>query len=175
MERLTPELWLHSAIDGDTAAVETRELNFNLARRSAIVIVRIVSQLFIHVDVLSGNEIGAVAIQEVDVDPDNVDTEFAGALSPDAVVLDSSRVFRHYINTDRDTATGGGSQGANSLVIKDWTHAPDNERPISITNIRHHLRTTGSVSNVYHGEINIDYFIAELSLRELGILNASRR
>ena len=46
---------------------------------------------------------------------------------------------------------------------------------MSITNLRHHLLGSGAVSNIMHGEINIDYFIAELSDSELGILNASRR
>lgn len=175
MMRLTPELYLHSALDGDTNLAESRELDFNLARRSAVVINRIVSQLFVHVDVLTGNETNGVAMQEIDLDPDNVDTEFAGDVEPDGVVIDSSRVLRHYIHNDRDTATGGGSQGTNPLLVKDWNGAPFNERPISITNIRHHLEGFGAISNVYHGEVNIDYFIVELTLPELGLLNASRR
>ena len=175
MDRLTPELFLHSALHGDTPTDETRELDFNLARRSGVVVNRIVSQLWVHVDVLTGNEIDSIAQQEVDLDPDNLITEFVGAEEPDAVVIDSSRVLRHYIHTDRDTATGGGSQGNHALLIKDWTALPINERPISITNMRHHLLSASTISNVYHGEINIDYIIVELSLREIGILNASRR
>lgn len=175
MERLTPELWLHSAFDGDSTTLETRELDFNLARRSGVVINRIVGQMNQHVDVLTGNEDAASLIQEVDVDPDNVDLEFAGIAGADAVVVDSSRVFRQIFSYDRDTATGGGSNGIGPILIKDWTSLPIEQRPISITNIRHHVRGGGAISNVYHAEVNIDYIIVELELRELGILNASRR
>ena len=175
MIRITPELYLHSALDGDSTENLSRELDFNLARRSAVIINRIVSQMFVHVDVLTGNEIAAIGIQEVDLDPDNAFPEFGGVAEPNAVVIDSSRVLRHYAHTDRDTATGGGSQGTHPLLVKDWANVPDNMKPISITNIRHHLVANAALSNILHGEINIDYFIAELSLSELGLLNASRR
>lgn len=175
MIRLTPELWLHSAFDGDSDATETRELDFNLARRSGVVINRIVGQMFLHVDTLTGNEASGEICQEVDVDPDNVTIEFAGVLRVDDVVIDSSRVFRQIEHNDRDTATGGGSQGCNPQLIKDWTNLPMNERPISITNIRHHVKAAAAISNLYHVEVNIDYIIVELTLEELGIINASRR
>ena len=175
MRRLTPELWLHSAFDGESPLLETRELDFNLARRSAVVIVRIVSQMFLHVDVLTGNEDAGTLIQEVDMDPDNVTIEVGGSPVADALVVDSSRVLRHILYNDRDTATGGGSQGNNPLLIKDWSHVPDEMKPMSITNMRHHLLSDAAISNVQHGSVNIDYFIAELTLEELGILNASRR
>lgn len=176
MRRLTPELWAHSAFSGDTTLVETRILDFNLARRSGIVINRIVGQMFQNPDTLTGNEINAAVAQEVDVDPDNTTTEFLGVvLSPDAVVLDSSRVFRQVQHFSRDTATGGAMTGHTKLV-KDWSHLPMNERPISITPLRHHVNAaTVSLSYVMHAEVNIDYYIVELDLDELGLLNASRR
>ena len=175
MIRLTPELWAHSAFAGDSNGLETRELDFNLARRSGVVINRLVSQLFVHVDTLTGNETSASAIQEIDVDPDNVDIEFGGNNTPDDVVLDSSRLMRHVMHSDRDTATGGGSQGTNPQLMMDWHNLPLEQRPISITSIRHHISVDAGISNVYKGEVAIQYFIVELDLEELGILNASRR
>lgn len=175
MIRLTPELWLHSAFSGDSDQLETRELDFNLSRRSGVVINRIVSQCEMHVDTLTGNDPQQIMIQEVDVDPDNVDVEFQGVVLPDDVVMDSSRVLRHYMYSNRDTATGGGDEGNHPLLIKDWHALPMELRPISITSIRHHIVGNADISCIYHGEINIDYYIVELTLQELGIINASRR
>lgn len=174
MNRLTPNLFLHSAFTGSASAVETRELDFNLARRSAIIINRIISQLFMTTNTTSGHSVDADLIQEVDLDPDNVDVEFAGSLQPDAVVIDSSRAFRHVHHSDRDTAAGVEST-THSLLQKDFTQDPERQRPISITNIRHHIRNRNTLASFYFGEINMDYFIVELSLEEIGILNASRR
>jgi len=174
MQKLTPELWLHSAFDGDTNGLETRELDFNLARRSAVVINHILGQMSMHADVTSGFEINGVAMQEVDVDPDNVTTEFAGDVAPDAVVIDSSRVFRQIQHLAWDTAAGV-TNTPNNILQRDWTALSDNKKPISITNIRHHIQSQATVSFAYQAEIHIAYFIVELSLEEIGILNASRR
>jgi len=175
MERLTPELWLYSAFEGVTDVLETRELDFNLARRSGVIINHIDSQLHIYPDVTSGFEVLGGAIQEVDLDPDNVDVEFAGALRPDAVVMDSSRVLRHVQQFGWDTAGGVGHTDLNPWMHLDWKDAPWTERPISITNIRHHLLANGGLSLTVAGEIRIAYFLVELSLSEIGILTASRR
>lgn len=175
MRRLTPELWLHSAFDADTTVVLTRELDFNLARASAIVINRIVSQMFLHLDILTGNEISGNLIQEVDVDPDNVSVEFGNSPEPNGVVIDSSRVLRHILHYSADTATGGNTNTTAPQLIKDWTHLPMEQRPISITNLRHTVRADAGLSHVWQSEVNIDYFVVELSFNELGILNASRR
>ena len=174
MNRLTPELWAHSSFNGASDALETRELDFNLARRSAVVINRIVGQLFLFPDTTTGFDVLLAVIQELDVDPDNVDVEFAGATIPEGVVLDSSRVFRQVQHGAWDTAAGPNST-PNSILVKDWTHLPMNERPISITSLRHHVTCQATISNIYNAEINVDYFIVELNLEELGILNASRR
>lgn len=174
MIRLTPELWAHSAFDGDSDELETRELDFNLARRSGIVINRIVGQLFIWPDTTTGFDILLGIVQEVDVDPDNVDIEFAGVVAADGVVLDSSRVFRQVQHGSWDTAAGV-SRGLTTILEKDWTRLPLHERPISITSLRHHMSSVATISCSVHGEVNIDYQIVELSLEELGIINASRR
>lgn len=175
MDRLTPELWLYSAFEGVSNGLETRELDFNLARRSGVIINHIDSQLHVYPDVTSGFEVLGTAIQEVDLDPDNVDVEFAGAMRPDAVVMDSSRVLRHIQAFGWDTAGGVGHTDLEPRMSLDWKDASWTERPISITNIRHHISVAGGISLTYHGEIRIAYFLVELSLAEIGILTASRR
>lgn len=175
MLRLTPELWLHSAFAHDTNEANTREIDFNLSRRSGVVINRIISQFALHLDTLTGNEDSGDMIQEVDVDPDNLIVEFGGAANPVGLVQDSSRCLRHIWHYSNDTATGGATSTTAPLLVKDWSHLPMNERPISITSIRHHLVSDAAISHVARGEVNIDYFIVELSLEELGIINASRR
>lgn len=175
MIRLTPELWLHSAFDGDTDAAETRELDLNLARRSGIVINRIVGQLNVGPDTTTGFDIIRAMVQEVDVDPDNVAIEFAGVMLPDGVVADSSRCFRQVYGPAAWDTAAGPVNNPTTILVKDWSHMPMTERPISITSLRHHVEAVATISNIFHAEVNIDYIIVELSLEELGIINASRR
>lgn len=174
MDRLTPNLWAYSAFAGTAPTLETRELDFNLARRSAVIINRVIGQMFIQVQTTSGHGVALQLIQELDTDPDNIDIEFAGALLPDAVVLDSSRCFRQVIHAERDTAAGV-RNSYHTLLQKDWTNDLETKRPISITPLRHHISSDNDISMKCTGEIAIDYFIVELSLIEIGIINASRR
>lgn len=178
MDRLTPELHLISAFDGDSATglvVESRELDFNLARRSGVVINRIVSQIGMHTDTTSGHDVLSTGIQELDLDPDNVAVEFGtDGHDADDVVIDSSRVLRHIMQPAVETAAGV-AEVTHTIMGKDWHHVPPNERPISITNLRHHFGSIATISQYYHVELHVDYFIVELELREIGILNASRR
>ncbi len=174
MDRLTPNLWAFSAFFIAATATQSRELDFNLARRSGIIINKIVSQMFMLTNVTSGHSVDMGMVQELDTDPDNIATEFAGSLIPVGAVLDSSRMIRHRLNADRDTAAGVESTYHTEL-IKDWTNEPESKRPISITPIRHHLNVANTLAFLAYGEINIDYFIVELSLEEIGIINASRR
>ncbi len=174
MIRLTPELWLHSAFEGDSDATESRELDFNLSRRSGVMINHILGQMFLAPDTTTGFDVTAMVAQEVDVDPDNTLVEFAGVPEPDDVVVDSSRVFRQVAHPIWDTAAGIARQ-YNTILQRDWTNLPENLRPISITSLRHHVKALGGISNIYHVEIHIAYFIVELTLEELGIINASRR
>lgn len=175
MNQLTPELWLYSRFVGVSDGAESRELDFNLARRSAVVINHIDSSLFVYPDVTSGFEVAGDLVQEVDLDPDNVIIEFAGVTRPDDVVMDSSRTLRHVQHFGWDTAGGVGHTDLKALMQLDWTHQSWAERPISITNIRHHIEAAGGLSLTYVGEIRIAYFLVELSLNEIGILTASRR
>lgn len=174
MDRLTPNLWAYSTFDGTVSGVETRQLDFNLARRSAVIINRVIGQMFQIVNTTSGHGVAMNLIQELDTDPDNIDVEFQGDMTPDGVVLDSSRCFRQLLNQDRDTAAGVQSP-YHTLMEKDWTNELEIKRPISITPLRHHVRSLTDVTVKYQAEIQIDYFIVELSLLEIGIINASRR
>lgn len=174
MERLTPNLWAYSSFNGDSNGVTSRELDFNMARRSAIIINRIISQMFLVYNTTTGHGVDSVMIQELDVDPDNTDVEFGGTPLPEDVVLDSSRCLRHVNHSDRDTAAGVEST-VHSLLIKDFSSEDERKRPISITPLRHHLRNQSALAHFYRGELNIDYFIVELTLEEIGIINASRR
>lgn len=174
MNRLTPNLWAFSAFAGASSLNETRELDFNLARRSAIIVNRVIGQLLEITTTTSGHGVAMGLTQEVDTDPDNLQIEFLNASEPDGVVLDSSRLFRQQMRFDRDTAAGVESHHHTSLQ-KDWTNEDELKRPISITSLRHNLKAEGDIGFKYWAEINIDYFIVELSLEELGIINASRR
>jgi len=174
MNRLTPELWLISTFNGVSDTPESRELDFNLARRSAVIVNSIDGYMELTPDATSGFDITRRAIQEVDTDPDNTVLEFNGALAPDAVEIDSSRMFRQIFGGAWDTASGA-IHSPNSILQKDWTLLPMEQRPISITNLRHHINNIGTISNYYHVEIFMRYFIVELNLLELGIINASRR
>lgn len=178
MDRLTPELHLISTFDGDTTAgvvASTRELDFNLARRSGVIINRVQSQITIGADTTSGLEILGAFVNELDLDPDNVAALFGANFNDtEDVVVDSSRAFRHIIKSSFDTAAGL-AHPAHTFMDKDWHHVPAVERPISITNLRHHIGVVATVSMFYHIELHVDYFIVELELREIGILNASRR
>ena len=170
MIKLTPELYCLSSFSAAAAGIETRELNFNLARRSGIIINSIYGVIEIWTDNAVANQYIA---QELDLDPDNVDVWEASA-NPDAFVYDSSRLFRQVALAATMEATLIGVYHTDSQLVRDWTHLPLEQRPISITSVRHHLRCIGDVQG-YHGLLHIAYHIIELSLTELGIINASRR
>lgn len=175
MERITPELHLISTFDGDTTAAlatDSRELDFNLARRSGVVVNRVDSQIAIWPDTTSGLEVLGVGMQELDLDPDNEALQFSD--QEEDIRVDSSRVLRHYMSAKFDTAAGL-AHPTHTWMHKDWHHVPPNERPVSITNLRHHFGTECTVSCQFHVELHVDYFIVELSLLEIGILNAGRR
>lgn len=176
MRRLTPQLFAVSTLDAAAVGADvtaTRELDFNLARRSAVVINKIIGYISLMADTTTGFGDVEGLVQEVDLDPDN-DGVINGACFQTAVVIDSSRVFRQHHSRSLDTAAGTVSQQDGSIV-KDWTNLPIEQRPISITNLRHHLRCERIIACNYYAEVDIDYFIMELELWELGIINAGRR
>lgn len=170
MNRLTPELFAISTFDGSGAALETRELDFNLSRRSGVVINQIRGFLMPGPAEADG---GGFLCQELDLDPDNLDI-WQSTPTPDAVEYDSSRVFRQEVGFVVSNTNGWGLLGT-TIDKMDWTNLPMGLRPISITNLRHHCESVSVAVSSYHAELYIKYFIVELTLEELGIINASRR
>lgn len=173
MNRLTPELFAISTFDGAAAALETRELDFNLSRRSAVVINQVRGTLLL---ACSGADYAYYGCQELDLDPDNVDI-WGSSPTHDGFDYDSSRVFRQvtFGNVSIVVATQAWANLGNTNDRFDWTNLPMEQRPISITNMRHHCELVAAETTSYHAELYIKYFIVELTLEELGILNASRR
>lgn len=177
MQRITPVLHALSTFftAPAQASSQTRELDFNLARRSGIVINQIYGSLALLSSTTTGFDANGVLIQELDLDPDNLLVWEQGlGPFPGAVELDSSRVFRQHHGRSLDTAAGAVSQ-QDSTEFRDFTHLPEVERPISITNMRHHMELVSNINDVAYAQLSINYFIVELSLLELGIINASRR
>lgn len=170
MRRLTPELYCLTSFSAAAAGIETRELDFNLARSSGIVINSIVGTIEIWTDNAVANQYAA---QEFDFNPGNVDV-WESSANPDAVAYDSSRLFRQLAFAATMEATLMGIYHVNGQLVRDWTHLPLEQRPISITNVRHNSSVVGAVQG-YHCQLHIAYQIVELSYFELGILNASRR
>lgn len=173
MQRLTPELTAMSAFTAAAAGAETRELDFNLARRSGIVINHIVGMANLVGLAVSGN---GIITQELDRAPDNL-IVWEGSAIPDAVEYDSSRIFRQQTvcYSDIGVATQGLAWVGNPIMERDWSHLPLNERPISMTSMRHNVLYIGTAAGIYLCTMVISYLIVELSLQEIGIINASRR
>jgi len=178
MRVLTPELWLHSAISGNGVGftdLETRELDLGLARRSAAVINSIEGFIALGANATSGQIPQLGIVQEVDLDPDNVDVWLGDSINLDDVVYDSSRVFRHRAFGSWDTATIG-TWVFNHGKDVSWMTANLVDRPITTRNMRHHVDwATSDVAFFYEAEVTIRYLIVELTLEELGYINASRR
>ena len=183
MNRLTPELTLISGIQTASNTVDSQELDFNLARRSAVVINSIQGTLMAIHAVVTGSPVLDRACQEIDRDPDNTDVFNSGVALGDIVNIDSSRIFRHvYVNLISQVVVGvdGGAGMATeevSILKSDFRMLPIEQRPISITNLSHHLRVdqAGVLPGAVDGQIVMTYIIVELTLQELGIINATRR
>jgi len=171
MNRLTPELFCISSFDGAAAGLETRELDFNLSRRSGIVINQIRGVLQQAPAAADG---AFYCCQELDLDPDNVDI-WGSSPTHEGIEYDSSRVFRQIVHGVVNMTTAAWAFLGNTHEKMDWTSLPMSERPISITSLRHHCESVSVQTCSYHAELYIKYFIVELTLEELGIINASRR
>jgi len=176
MRLLTPELQCISALQVTAiagVAVATRELDFNLSRRSGVLINQVVSSYIL---TLALGVAANTYAQELDLDPDNV-TIWQNNSTPDAVEYDSSRLVRHVEGGTINVATDNTFvDNPRSILIKQWHDVPLERRPISITSMRHHLWMGANLADsVLNGQLVIYYHIIELTLEELGILNASRR
>ncbi|MBA7689332.1 hypothetical protein ES703_97838 [subsurface metagenome] len=174
MQLLTPELYCLSSFYQLSVIghqIVTRQLDFNLARRSGILVNQIVSTLNTLPYAVADQY---TVCQELDLDPDNVEV-WQGSAYPDAVEYDSSRLLRHVISSI-EMAAGDKISAINSILIKEWHNVPLEKRPISITPVRHHIASDGGLADhLMIGQLHIYYHIVELDLKELGILNASRR
>lgn len=177
MRLLTPELYCLSALQvtsTTTWAVVSRQLDFNLSRRTGIVFNQINSSFVVaHA---GGAQYFLAYCQEVDLDPDNVDV-WQGSPTPVAVDYDTSRLLRHCEGGSMNEVTDlTWVDTPRQIMIKEWHAVPLERRPISITPVRHHLGCASvTAGTVVDGQLHIYYHIVELSLEELGILNASRR
>ena len=166
MKRLTPELIAHSRFVFSDTALKTQELDFNLSRRSGVCINKVLSQIEVDQVVAGFN-----AIQELDLDPDNVDV-WQGGVGADAVEYDSSRLLIHHFAS---ISTANGQGPTKSDVLLAWSDYPLELRPLSITNMRHHADLVTGAPTGALVQLSIYYYIVELTLEELGIVNASRR
>lgn len=182
MQRLTPELMLLSSFNISADGVESRELTFNLARRSGVVVNSIHSEIVGFVADLPLAVFDALA-QEVDMDPDNIDVLEGAVILPDNLVMDTSRLLRHdatFLSSNAVVGVDGGyglQTPMESRMDMDFRMLPIEQRPISITNLRHNLRDVvfGGANGLWVGLISLRYIIVELTLEELGVINASRR
>ncbi|KKL81202.1 hypothetical protein LCGC14_1997150 [marine sediment metagenome] len=182
MEVLTKELMLMSFLQGSGASADSAELTFNLARRSGVVVNQITSQIMVGTILAIEGSIQNTVAQEVDLDPDNIDVQEGNTTPADVVIMDSSRIFRHqaifqqkFLEFGTNAGGGFGTEWV-SRMDTDFRMLPLNQRPISITNLRHHYRrTTDGTSGIITGLITLRYQIVELTLQELGIINAGRR
>ena len=174
MIRLTPELTCLSGFLAAAAAIETRQLDFNLARREAVIINRIIGQLNVLPIAVTGD--GQI-VQELDRAPDNVGIWGSPTVIVDEVEYDSSRIFRQQFMcySNITVATQGLSHYGNPNLQIDFTHQPMNERPISITPYRHNVCYVGGSMGAVQSLLQIQYIIVELTLAELGLVNATRR
>ncbi|KKL76939.1 hypothetical protein LCGC14_2039930, partial [marine sediment metagenome] len=148
MQRLTPELTLFSSLQVLPGVTESQELDFNLARRSGVVINSISSQ--IHSQVIGDVTHLDRMVQEIDLDPDNILILNDSVLLGDLLVIDSSRLIRH-----RADFTGelGFSTNPNPQLEMDYRMLPPEQRPISITNLRHNAeyQQSGATASVMEG------------------------
>lgn len=177
MRRLTPELYAISTFDGllttETEAIETRELDFNLSRRSGVLINQLQSLIQLSPAAADG---AGYAAQELDMDPNNIQI-WRDSPTIEGVEYDTSRLLRHEAFISHSNTAGWTIAGGKEVLVRKWSNYPLELRPLSITSMRHHVGV-GKVTGLgmsYHAELMIYYYIVELTLEELGIVNASRR
>lgn len=169
MIQLTPELVARSqrtALGSGETVDEFSVIDFNLSRRTGVVVNEIVGEIALLAQVAVG---AGQILQQLDVDPDNVVVEQPA----DTVILDSSRIFSQMMQYQ--IATLEFAQHS-SLLRVDWRAVPIHQRPISITNLVHEVQGGwGARTDQFTVVITIYYLVVELTLSELGMLNASRR
>ncbi|MBA7582724.1 hypothetical protein ES708_24661 [subsurface metagenome] len=166
---LTPELYCRSQLTGDGigATLDSfAQLDFNLSRRTGVVINEVIGEIALLAQVAVG---AGQILQQLDLDPDNEVVEMPG----NTVITDSSRPFSQMMQYQVATTEVSTHQ---SLLQVKWRAMPMHERPISITNLVHEVQGGwGTRTDTFTAVLSIYYQIVELTLAELGMLNASRR
>ncbi|MBA7554164.1 hypothetical protein ES705_46776 [subsurface metagenome] len=166
---LTPELYCRSQLTdiGTGANVDAfAQLDFNLSRRTGILINEVIGEIALLAQVAVG---AGQILQQLDLDPDNEAVE----MPANTVITDSSRPFSQMMQYQ--IATTEVTTHMSLLQVK-WRAMPMHERPISITNLVHEVQGGwGTRTDTFTAVLTIYYQIVELTLAELGMLNASRR
>lgn len=177
MRILTPELVAHSEADASISAgfqgQESRELDFDLSRRTAIIINGCEAQIYTcqlaEVECM-------VVVNELDLDPDNTDI-MGGAPATFEDVIDSTRLLRQ-VAAIADNTTNGLAHDVGGFQYRlDFTNRRIGERPITHSNIRHHIHSFagGTVTVECFGFLTIRYQIVELTDAEMGLVAVLRR
>jgi len=163
---LTPELYCRSQLTALGAGVNVdafAELDFNLSR---ILINEVIGEIALLADVAVG---AGQILQQLDLDPDNEVVE----MPANTVITDSSRPFSQVMQYQVVTTE---VSSHHSLLQVKWRAMPMHERPISITNLVHEVQGGWAArADTFTCVLSIYYQIVELTLAELGMLNASRR
>ncbi|MBA7554138.1 hypothetical protein ES705_46750 [subsurface metagenome] len=166
---LTPELYCRSQLTalGAGANVDAfAELDFNLSRRTGILINEVIGEIALLADVAVG---AGQILQQLDLDPDNEAVE----MPANTVITDSSRPFSQMMQYQVVTTEVTTHMSIHGLK---WRAMPMHERPISITNLVHEVQGGwGARADTFTAVLTLYYQIVELTLAELGMLNASRR
>lgn len=167
---LTPELVARSfltAIGAGVVVDESQALDFNLARRTGVVINEVIGEVAVLAQAAAG---AGQILQQLDLDPDNVIVDLPGDGVPE---LDVSRIFSQLVQYQFATAEINITTDRHKLS---WRDFPMHQRPISITNLVHEVQGGWAArTDTYTCVLSIHYQVVELSLPELGMLNASRR
>ena len=166
---LTPELYCRSQLTDIGVGVNIdafAQLDFNLSRRTGILINEVIGEIALLAQVAVG---AGQILQQLDLDPDNEVVE----LPANTVITDSSRPFSQIMQYQISTAE---ASVHSSVIQEKWRAMPMHERPISITNLVHEVQGGwGARTDTFTCVLTIYYQIVELTLAELGMLNASRR
>jgi len=161
---LTPELYCRSQLTdiGIGSNIDAfAQLDFNLSRRTGILINEVIGEIGLLAQVAVG---AGQILQQLDLDPDNEVVE----MPANTVITDSSRPFSQMMQYQVATTEV-------TTHVK-WRAMPMHERPISITNLVHEVQGGwGTRTDTFTAALSIYYQIVELTLAELGMLNASRR
>lgn len=156
----------------NSATQVTRSLDFDFGAREGAVINRVeITQICDSVASDSAQQIYTA----LSMDPDDT-AELATTLATDGVDMDSNilAVLMSLFHTRTDDGAGGGPgfQSHHSRVW-DWTHRHPAERPLIVRNLL--MMSDQSETDTVDHICVVRYQLVQLSLNELGYINATRR